>query len=103
MQYGRELTRMRAAMTETERRRVDAIAEAEENRLAIAAELARQQALGDMELHLAVHGRAVSCTWSAKGHGSAGRAFAGSGRVRGTPPDAVLLAPRSASDWWRGW
>ena len=54
VQYGWELARMRAAMTETERRRVDAIAASEENRLAIAVELARREALGDAELHLAV-------------------------------------------------
>jgi hypothetical protein len=35
MQYGRELLRMRASMTETESQRVDAIAASEENRLAI--------------------------------------------------------------------
>ena len=54
VQYGRELAGMRASMTETERRRVDAIAASEENRLAIAAELARRQAVGDTELHLTV-------------------------------------------------
>ena len=54
VQYGRELTRMRASMTETESHRVDAISASEENRLAIAVELARRQALGDTDLHLAV-------------------------------------------------
>ena len=54
MQYGRELARMRASMTETERRRVDALADSEENRLAIAVELARRHAPCDAELHLAV-------------------------------------------------
>lgn len=54
VQYGLELARIRAAMTETERRRIDAIAASEENRLAIAVELARRQALGDTDLHLVV-------------------------------------------------
>jgi hypothetical protein len=54
VQYGRELSRMRGSLTETERRRVDAIAASEENRLAIAVELARRESLGDTELHLAV-------------------------------------------------
>jgi hypothetical protein len=93
VQYGRELTRMHAAMTETERRRVDAIAAAEENRLAIAAELARRQALGDRELHLAVHGESGLLYLERQG------ARLREMRVRlgeatvGTPPDAVLLAP----------
>jgi hypothetical protein len=93
VQYGRELTRMRAAMTEAESRRVDAIAAAEENRLAIAAELARRQALGDMELHLAVHGESGLLYLERQG------ARLREMRVRlregsvGTPPDAVLLAP----------
>jgi hypothetical protein len=93
-QYGRELTRMRTAMTEPERRRVDTIAEAEENRLAIAAELARRQALGDMELHLAVHSESGLLYLERQG------ARLREMRVRlgregsvGTPPDAVLLAP----------
>ena len=46
--------RLAQSSAETERRRVDATAASEENRLAIAAELARRQALGDTELHLAV-------------------------------------------------
>jgi len=54
VRYGREFARMRAAMTQAEHRRVEAIAASEVNRLAIAAELARRQALGDTELHLAV-------------------------------------------------
>jgi hypothetical protein len=41
VQYGWELRRMPASMTETESGRVDAIAASEENRLASAVELAR--------------------------------------------------------------
>jgi len=94
VQYGRELMRMRASMTETERGRVDAIAASEQNRLAIAVELARRQALGDTELHLAVD--TENGLLYLERHGARLREM----RVRlgreanvGMPPDAVLLAP----------
>lgn len=57
VQYSRELTRLRAAMTEVERSRVDAIMASEENHLALAIELARREALGDNDLHLVVDTR----------------------------------------------
>lgn len=57
IQYNRELTRLRAAMTEVERSRVDAIMASEENRLALSFELARREALGDIELHLNIDTR----------------------------------------------
>jgi hypothetical protein len=75
VQYGRELARMRASMTETERRRVDAIAASEENRLAIAAELARRQALGWWAASAATPRAAAtgpSPTWTRPGDGPAG-------------------------------
>jgi len=94
VQYGRELGRMRSSMTETERRRVDAIAASEENRLAIAVELARREALGDAELHLAVD--AANGVLYLERQGARLREM----RIRlgreatvGAPPDAVLLAP----------
>jgi hypothetical protein len=94
VQYGWELARMRAAMTETERRRVDAIAASEENHLAIAVELARRQALGDTELHLAVD--TANGLLYLERQGARLREM----RVRlapaatvGTPPDIVLLLP----------
>jgi hypothetical protein len=94
VRYGRELARMRASMTETERRRVDAIAASAEHRLAIAVELARRQALGDTELHLAVD--AGNGLLYLERQGARLRQM----RVRlareatvGTPPDAVLLVP----------
>jgi hypothetical protein len=94
VRYGRELARMRAAMTETERQRVDAIAASEQNRLAIAVELARRQALGDAELHLSVD-TANGLLWLER-QGARLREM----RVRlgheatvGTPPDVVLLVP----------
>lgn len=94
VQYGWELARLRASMTETERRRVDAIAASEEDRLAMAVELARRQALGDTELHLAVDTKNGLLYLERQG------ARLREMRVRvgrearvGTPPDAVLLAP----------
>jgi hypothetical protein len=94
VQYGSELARLRASMTETERGRVDAIAVSEEHRLAIAAELARRQALGDTELHLTVD------TENGLLHLERQGARLREMRVRlvreaavGTPPDDVLLAP----------
>lgn len=94
VRYGRELARMRASMTETERRRVDAIAASEENRLALAVELARRQALGDTELHLAVD---IENGLLYLEHQGARlremRVRLGPEAIAGTPPDAVLLAP----------
>ena len=93
VQYGRELARMRASLTDTERRRVEAIAASEENRLAIAAELARRQALGDTELHLAVdteNGRLYLERQGARLREM--RVGLGRPATVGTPPDAVLLA-----------
>jgi len=94
VQYGRELMRMRASMTETERRRVDAIAASEENRLAIAAELARRQALGDTELHLTVDSENGLLHLERQGARLREmRVRLGREATVGTPPDAVLLAP----------
>jgi hypothetical protein len=52
VQYRRELTRLRSAMTEAERNRVDAIMASEENHIALAVELVRREALGNTDLHL---------------------------------------------------
>jgi len=94
VQYGWELARMRTAMTATERQRVDAIAASEENRLAIAVELARRDALGDSALHLAVDTQKGLMYLERQG------ARLREMRVRlgpevavGTPPDVVLLVP----------
>ena len=94
VQYGWELARMRASMTETERRRVDAIAASEENRLAIAAELARREALGDTELHLAVDTENGLLYLERQGARLREmRVRLGPEATVGTPPDAVRLAP----------
>jgi hypothetical protein len=94
VQYGRELGRMRTAMTETEARRVDAIAASEENRLAIAAELVRREALGDPVLHLAVDTEKGFLYLERQGaHLREMRVVRGQPATVGTPPDTVLLAP----------
>jgi hypothetical protein len=52
--YGAEVTRLRAAMTDAERQRTDAIVEAEQDKARIALELAKRQAQMETKLHLAV-------------------------------------------------
>lgn len=94
VQYGRELARMQASLTETERRKVDAIAASEESRLAIAVELARRESLGDTELHLAVD--AEKGLLYLERQGARLREMPvrlGREATVGTPPDAVLLTP----------
>ncbi len=94
VQYGWELTSMRSAMTETERRRIEAIAASEENRLAIAAELARRQALSDTELHLAVDtGNGLLYLERQGARLREMRVRVARETTVGTPPDTVLLAP----------
>ena len=93
-EYGRELARLRATMTEAEGRRIDAIAVAEENRLAMAVELARQEALGDVEMHLAVD--TVKSVMFLERDGVQLREIPvrfGQEATVGTPPDTVRLAP----------
>jgi hypothetical protein len=52
--YEREITRLRAGMSEFERRRSDAVTNTNEKRLAMMMELLRRQAKIDKEIHLAV-------------------------------------------------
>lgn len=52
--YLQEAERLRAGMTDVERRRTDAIVEAERNALLVQVELLRRQALGDRALNLAI-------------------------------------------------
>jgi hypothetical protein len=92
--YYRELSRMRASMTATEARRVDAIAASEENRLAMAAELLRREALGDAELHLAVDAeKGLLCLERHSARLREMRVLQGQVATVGSPPDTVLLAP----------
>jgi hypothetical protein len=94
VQYGRELGRMRAALTETERKRVDAMAASEENRLAIAAELGRREALGDPKLHLAVDTEKGLLYLERQGARLRAMPVVQGREVTvGTRPDTVLLAP----------
>jgi hypothetical protein len=94
VQYGRQLARMRAAMTETERGRVDAIAAEAENEVAIAAELMRREALGDADLHLAVDTERGVLYLERQGARLREMPIVqGQVVTVGTPPDTVLLAP----------
>jgi hypothetical protein len=94
VQYGRELARIRTAMTEVERQRADSIAASEENHLAIAVELARREALGDAELHLTVDTRnGLLCLERQGARLRETRVRLGREATVGTPPDTVLLAP----------
>lgn len=94
VRYGLELARMRAAMTETERQRVDAIAASEKNRLALAVELARREALGDRDLHLSVDtGQGILWLERQGARLREMRIRVGQEATVGTPPDVVLLAP----------
>jgi hypothetical protein len=52
--YEREITRLRAGMSEFERRRSDAVTNTNEKRLTMMMELLRRQAKIDKEIHLAV-------------------------------------------------
>ncbi|MGI8401128.1 MAG: hypothetical protein ACR2NS_05915 [Gemmatimonadaceae bacterium] len=54
VQYNREVSQLRAHMTDAERQRTDAIVEAEQNKLRIAIELAKRQSKFDKRLHLNV-------------------------------------------------
>jgi hypothetical protein len=94
VQYGRELARMRASMSEIERRRVEAIATSDENHLALAAELVRREALGDTELHLAVDTEGGVLYLERQGARLREmRVRLGPEAAVGTPPDVVVLAP----------
>ena len=52
--YQGEIDRLRAGMTEAERRRTDLLLESTENKFRVMVELIRRQALGDDDFHLAV-------------------------------------------------
>jgi hypothetical protein len=54
VQYNRDVSQLRAHMTDAERQRTDAIVQAEQNKLRIAIELAKRQSKFDKRLHLNV-------------------------------------------------
>ena len=54
VRYSRETARLRAGMTDQERRKADMVVDAEQNRMRVALELMRRQANIDKDLHLSV-------------------------------------------------
>jgi hypothetical protein len=54
VRYAREIARLRAGMTDQERRKADMVVDAEHNRMRVALELMRRQANIDKDLHLSV-------------------------------------------------
>ena len=54
VRYSREIARLRAGMTDQERRKADMVVAAEQNRMRVALELMRRQANLDKDLHLSV-------------------------------------------------
>jgi hypothetical protein len=54
VRYAREIARLRAGMTDQERRKADMVMAAEQNRMRVTLELMRRQANLDKELHLSV-------------------------------------------------
>lgn len=86
--YVEETARLRAGMTELERKRTDAIIEAEANEASVMVELMRRQAAGDDALHLAVN---IDSSYVALDRGAARLrvmpARIGAAQVVGSPPD----------------
>ncbi len=96
--YAREAARLRASMSDVERRRTDAILAADEDRMRMTVELARRRALGDRDLHLAVaidSGRLMLERDGARLRDM--RVEVGPARRVGAPPDTLhIAAPRGA-------
>jgi hypothetical protein len=93
-QYGRESARLRAQMTDVERRRTDAIVESKENRTQLMVALARRDAVGEAGLNLAVS--ADKSAMYLQREGAQLREMPvkiGAEATVGTPPDEVRLAP----------
>lgn len=93
-QYGRETARLRARMTEVERRRADAIVASKENRVQLMMALARRDAIGDQALNLAVS--TEEGTMYLQREGARLREMPvkiGPEATIGAPPDQVRLVP----------
>jgi hypothetical protein len=94
--YDAEIRRLRAAMSDVERRRTDAVIAAEHQRLRVAVALLRRQARIEPELHLAV--AVDSNAMYLERDGALLRTMpvlVAPDRTIGTPPDTVqLAAPR---------
>ncbi|HJU64393.1 MAG TPA: hypothetical protein VJ596_01890 [Gemmatimonadaceae bacterium] len=95
VRYTDEISRLRAGMTDFERRRTDALLADEDRRLQMMIELIRRQARWDKEIHLSVS--VDSARMFLEREGALLREFAvdvGPERRVGAPPDTVhLVAP----------
>lgn len=92
--YRAESARLRANMTEIERKRTDLALASDERRLAVTLELLRRQAMADERLHLTVAVDSARLTLERDGVVlRAARVRVGEERVVGTPPDTVRLSP----------
>ena len=92
--YGREITRLRAGMTDQELRKADMVMAAEQNRMRVALELMRRQANLDKELHLSI--AVDSGVMYLEREGAILRVMPveiGPERTIGAPPDTVRLVP----------
>jgi hypothetical protein len=90
--YNREIGRLRAGMTDAERRHSDLVLASEERRLDIMLELIRRQALGDKQIHLSVS--IDSAAMYLEREGAALREMhieVGPERSVGVPPDTVRM------------
>ena len=98
VQYDREIDRLRAGMTEAERRRTDVLVSSDEKKLQVMIELIRRQATVDKELNLAVS--IDSGTMYLQREGAQlrqMRVHAGPEKVVGVAPDTVhMVVPRGA-------
>ena len=94
--YQREISRLRAGMTAVERHRVDVEVASDERKLQVMVELARRQALGDMNLHLSVAVDSGMMHLSREGAMLRDmQVVVGPERWVDTPPDTVkMVAPR---------
>jgi hypothetical protein len=96
VRYQREIARLRAGMSDVERRRTDAILSSNENKLRVMIELVRRQAQGDKELHLTVS--VDSAVMYLEREGALLREMpmqVGPERRVGTAPDTIhIAAPR---------
>jgi hypothetical protein len=93
-QYGRETARLRAQMTDVERRRADAILESRENRVQLMMALARRDAVGEKGLNLAVSAEKGAMYLQREGAQLREMPVKiGPEATVGTAPDQVRLAP----------
>jgi hypothetical protein len=93
-QYGRETARLRARMTEVERRRADAIVASRENRVQLMMALARRDAVGEKGLNLAVSAEKGAMYLQREGAQLREMPVKiGPEATVGTAPDQVRLAP----------